>query len=628
VTDTVLAVVRHMSVLAAAQQSQGRTDQELLQDYLLRNDRGAFAALVKRHGPMVLGVCRRQLRSREDADDAFQAAFLLLAQKAATIRKRESLASWLHGVAYRMGQNAKRAAIQRRKHEGKVSPIHQRDPAEDVAWREVQGILDAEVGRLPAAHRAPFLLCFIEGRGRAEAAVELGLTEKALEHRLRRARVLLRDRLARRGVSLTAILTVAAMNSRAGAAVPSALLNGTLDAVTVLATGGAVPAKVAAFMKGASTAMFMSKIKTLLVCALALLGGAGWGASALMSQPPTVQPARPQSAAQPKPNPSVSSATSGTSLTVERIKSNLKEQRDNVQSLYVEYKITIKPLVETELLPRWGLLDIYPYEVEEHVGVKESKRYFRTIQTEPLKLIADFDKVDPKAPEEVQKIQKQRMDERKKARDTKAQIDDAIPPRDRTNAYDGKTAWKQDGRGGEYTIFPAGMDARIFSGSQIYLANVGLRYPDPTNKNKAFQGYWNRYLLPEGLDALPYRVLPGTEKVDGDDCVVLEAKKTGEDNSEMVDKLWLDLHRGLALRRRDTLYDGLLVERRLNSKFEEVIPGAWLPKQSQWQRAAPKYAPKEYHNKIAFEYRVTVLKWSANDVKDALFEIPPGARRP
>jgi RNA polymerase sigma factor (sigma-70 family) len=612
-----------MSVLAAAQQSQGRTDQELLQDYLLRNDRGAFAALVKRHGPLVLGVCRRQLRSREDADDAFQATFLLLAQKAATIRRRESLASWLHGVAYRMGQNAKRAAIQRRKHEGKVSPMRQRDPAEDLAWREIQGILDAEVGRLPAVHREPFLLCFIEGRGRAEAAVELGLTEKALEHRLRRARVLLRDRLARRGVSLTAILTVAAMNSRAGAAVPSALLHVTLDAVTVLATGGAVPAKVAAFMKGASTAMFMSKMKTLLVCALALLGGAGWGASVLLSQPPTEQPARAQSAAQPKPNPSASSATSGRSLTLERIKSNLKEQRDNVQSLYVEYKVEVKAFVEVELLPRWGLLD-YPVEEEQHVGVKGSKRYFRIIQTKPLKLIADFDKVDPKAPEEVQKIQKQRMDDRKKARENNAQIDDTLPPKDRTTAYDGKTAWKQDGQ--DKHVFPAGVAARIFSGRQIYLTNIGLRYPDPTNKDKAFQAYWSRYLLPEGLDALPYRVLPGAEKLEGADCVVLEAKKSGEDNAELVDKVWLDLDRGLALRRRDTFYNGLLHERRLNSEFEEVIPGTWLPKQSQWQRAAPQYASKEYHNKIAYEYRITVLKWSANDVKDALFEIPPGAR--
>src|SRR2546430_1175412 len=111
------AVVRHLRRLSDTQETRDRTDNELLQAFATGNDSAAFAALVERHGPMVLRVCRRTLGHAEDAEDAFQAAFLVLARNAAAIRKREALASWLHGVAYRVALKARRAAARRRKHE-------------------------------------------------------------------------------------------------------------------------------------------------------------------------------------------------------------------------------------------------------------------------------------------------------------------------------------------------------------------------------------------------------------------------------------------------------------------------------------------------------------------------------
>src|SRR5205823_5685299 len=129
------AGIQHMRVVAAAN-DPARSDAELLRVFLGGEDPDAFTFLVKRHATLVLGVCRRELRSNEDVEDAFQATFLLLAQKAGSIRKRESLASWLHGAAYRMARNAKRAALRRRRHEGRARSADVKSSAHDVAWRE------------------------------------------------------------------------------------------------------------------------------------------------------------------------------------------------------------------------------------------------------------------------------------------------------------------------------------------------------------------------------------------------------------------------------------------------------------------------------------------------------------
>ncbi|MCX7701622.1 MAG: sigma-70 family RNA polymerase sigma factor, partial [Gemmataceae bacterium] len=178
------------------------SDASLLREFIQRRDESAFAALVRRHGPMVLGVCRRILRQAADADDAFQAVFVLLARKASSIARPELLANWLYGVALRTAWEARRRQQRQRRLE---QPLADQAVAADripdlFDWR---AILDREISRLPDKYRAPVVLCELQGRSRKEVAQLLGIPEGTLSSRLAAARQRLADRLRRRGVAVT-----------------------------------------------------------------------------------------------------------------------------------------------------------------------------------------------------------------------------------------------------------------------------------------------------------------------------------------------------------------------------------------------------------------------------------------
>ncbi|HEV3119386.1 MAG TPA: sigma factor, partial [Gemmataceae bacterium] len=144
-------LLRHIHKLAADRDSRQRTDRQLLDDFSDRRDEAAFAALVARHGPMVARVCRRVLNHEQDAEDAFQATFLILARRTASIRKREAVGKWLHGVAYRTALEVKRSAARRRDHEARLWTL-MRKAAVSPTWDDVQGVLDQEIQRLPDAY--------------------------------------------------------------------------------------------------------------------------------------------------------------------------------------------------------------------------------------------------------------------------------------------------------------------------------------------------------------------------------------------------------------------------------------------------------------------------------------------
>jgi RNA polymerase sigma factor (sigma-70 family) len=228
-TAPLAAALTHLRKEAARRDPES-SDRQLLHDYVAANDPTAFACLVRRHGAMVLGVCRRVLRHEQDAEDAFQAAFLVLARGARTIRKPDALTSWLHGVSYRIAMKAKRDAARRRKHEEQAEP-RANAPAWEVAWRELQGVLDEEVGQLPPGYRDAFLLCCLEGLSKPQAAARLGVKENTVSSRLARARKRLQQRLAGRGISLASVLAALAVSGTARASVAPRLAH------TVIAAG-------------------------------------------------------------------------------------------------------------------------------------------------------------------------------------------------------------------------------------------------------------------------------------------------------------------------------------------------------------------------------------------------------
>jgi RNA polymerase sigma factor (sigma-70 family) len=290
-------VRRHLHRLAAESGRQ-RTDRQLLDQFAAYGDESAFHELVTRHGPMVLRVCRRVLKHEQDAEDAFQATFLVLARSTRSIQRQDALASWLHGVAYRTAMKARRSAARRRSHEAHLHDVTPRR-AEGPTWDEVQGVLDEEVERLPAAYRAAFVLCVVQGKSGPEVAAELGVKPGTVWSRLTRARCLLQRRLTRRGIELAALLSALSVAASSGrSAVPAALAQATIRFGLAVAAGasaaGQVPPHIAALAEGVTGAMFLTKTKiavALLLAAGVLIAGAA--AVARETSPPKTEAASP-----------------------------------------------------------------------------------------------------------------------------------------------------------------------------------------------------------------------------------------------------------------------------------------------------------------------------------------------
>jgi RNA polymerase sigma factor (sigma-70 family) len=262
-TGQVNSVLHYFRRAALLQDGGGMTDGQLLERFLTQRDEAAFEALVRRHGLMVWGVCRRVLHHLQDAEDAFQATFFVLARKAASITRRESVGSWLYGAAYRAALEARAA---RRPRERQVNTMPEPVVVTEVdIWRDLRPLLDQELSRLPDKYREAIVLCDLEGKTRKEAARQVGVPEGTLSGRLTTARRMLAGRLGRHGLALSGGALVTALSSNAvSAGVPAALIDSTTKAVIKVTAGTAaavVPAKVTAIMEGVLKTMLLSKLK-------------------------------------------------------------------------------------------------------------------------------------------------------------------------------------------------------------------------------------------------------------------------------------------------------------------------------------------------------------------------------
>jgi RNA polymerase sigma factor (sigma-70 family) len=261
----------------------------LLERFAARRDEGAFTALLKRHGPMVLGVCRRVLRHEQDAEDAFQATFLVLARNAGSRAWRVSVGPWLYAVALRVALKARTLAARRRARHTEMVGEVAANPAGESPGHELRPILDEELNRLPEKYRTPLVLCYLEGKTNEEAARLLGRPVGTVWYQLSRGRELLRGRLSRRGVGLSAAALGAVIARNATAAVPEALL--ALTRQTSLAgagpAGGAgtLAAPVATLVTEVLHAMLLSRLKRAAVMVLVLcVAGLGAGAVASLAK--------------------------------------------------------------------------------------------------------------------------------------------------------------------------------------------------------------------------------------------------------------------------------------------------------------------------------------------------------
>jgi RNA polymerase sigma factor (sigma-70 family) len=284
-------VVRQIGHLFGYGTVTGLTEWQLVHRYTRLGDEAAFASLVARHGPMVLGVCRRLLDDPSDVEDAFQATFLVLVRKAAALRPNDPVGNWLHGVARRVALRARSNLARHRTRLGPVDSlaIHEGEAEADVSLSEIREVIDQELARLPTDYRTAVVLCYLEGLSHEDAARQLGWPLGTVKGRLARARVLLRERLTRRGLAttLSAGGLVSWLGRDAKAGVPDAwtetIVKVAMRITAGRTTAGLVPVTAAALAEGVLWAMTIHQLK-LAAISLSVLAAVTLAAGAFASQ--------------------------------------------------------------------------------------------------------------------------------------------------------------------------------------------------------------------------------------------------------------------------------------------------------------------------------------------------------
>jgi RNA polymerase sigma factor (sigma-70 family) len=271
------------------QNGAGLSDRQLLEDFVSRGDSAALATLVYRHGPMVWGVCRRVLSNHHDAEDAFQATFLVLVRRAASIASRELIANWLYGVAHRTALKARASSAKRKTRESQVTEMPERAVPQQDLWKDLQPLLDHELSRLPDKYRSVIVLCDLEGKTRKEAARQLKLPEGTVGSRLARSRARLAKRLTRHGLLVSGGLLASILSQHmASAAMPSSVVACTMKTAVVFMTGKTadlLSTRVSTLAERVLKSMLLVKLKiTMTMLVIATAAGVGVGGQIYRTQ--------------------------------------------------------------------------------------------------------------------------------------------------------------------------------------------------------------------------------------------------------------------------------------------------------------------------------------------------------
>jgi RNA polymerase sigma factor (sigma-70 family) len=355
------AILQHLRRTLSLPNEAALTDGELLEGFLTSRDDAAFSALVRRHGPMVWGVCRRVLAGHHDAEDAFQVTFLVLVRKAASVVPREMVANWLYGVAHQTALNARASAARRSMRERQVAQIPEPAVEEPEHRHGLEAFLDQELRRLPDKYRSAIVLCDLEGKTRKEVAGHLCVPEGTLSGRLTRGRAILAKRLARRGVVVPAgaFAAVLAQNELC-AVVPASVISSTNRTASLLTAGqaavrGVVSAKVAALMGSVVRSLLLTKLKV--ATAVVMLASiAGLGAAGLLFHQHPGEPAgrneKPSQGAAPKaksPGGTTRQAASKRGFTVSKETTFLTGPLD--KEGYIDYESALNDRLGKDIAP-------------------------------------------------------------------------------------------------------------------------------------------------------------------------------------------------------------------------------------------------------------------------------------
>jgi RNA polymerase sigma factor (sigma-70 family) len=394
------SVLRHLSRAVLV----GATDGQLLDRFLSRRDEAAFEALVRRHGPMVLAVCQRVLRQEQDAEDAFQASFLVLARKATSLRARELLGNWLYGVAYRTAMKARTMNARRRAREGRagIKPTAVA-PTED-GWEELLPRLDEELSKLPDKYRVPVVLCDLEGKSRREVAQHLKVPEGTVSSRLATARKLLARRLGRYGLAVSGGALAAALSEQAASACVRATLATSTARVAVLMTtgqaltAGAVPARVVALTEGVVKTMLLTKLRGFVAVGLVLAVSAGVvGLSYRTGAAEPKQPVAPGAAQ------AADDDLEALRLEVEALRKSLQATRERVRALEDEVAALKGTKAEAAPAPNKPSAAVLKEELERE------KVWMHKLANEKTKDLADQKRKAVEAAEKLSDLAAQKM---------------------------------------------------------------------------------------------------------------------------------------------------------------------------------------------------------------------------